>query len=247
VAVLLAGLAAIFFVADDVGGGIVLTALLVLGLASRATIVERQIAGSFAKRRGYLLAVQWIALAAIYVLFTVVMFIAAFEHWTRDRHGRVAVYAIAGMLFLLAREIVRRGEESNRWLAGGEAEAEVGRELEPLRTAGWSVMHDVLLERGGNVDHVVWGPKGAFAIETKSGKFSRRDLNQAAMNAALVKQKLRARWVNAVLCVAEGEPPHRRGVVWVVPRDELRSWLLSRPNEQSGLAPLPNDRSAIDP
>jgi hypothetical protein len=69
-AVLLAGLAAIFFVADDVGGGIVLTALLVLGLASRATIVERQVAGSFAKRRGYLLAVQWIALAAIYVLFT---------------------------------------------------------------------------------------------------------------------------------------------------------------------------------
>src|SRR4051794_24778339 len=116
-AVLLAGLAAIFFVADDVGGGIVLTALLVLGLASRATIVERQVAGSFAKRRGYLLAVQWIALAAIYVLFTVVMFIAAFEHWTRDRHGRVAVSAIAGMLFLLAREIVRRGEESNRWLA----------------------------------------------------------------------------------------------------------------------------------
>src|SRR3712207_8435152 len=41
------------------------------------------------------------------------------------------------------------------WIAGGEAEVLVGRELSTLAEHGFYVFHDVQLPRVGNVDHVV--------------------------------------------------------------------------------------------
>lgn len=54
------------------------------------------------------------------------------------------------------------------WIAGGEAEVLVGRELHRLAEHGFYVFHDVQLPRAGNVDHVALGPQGIFAVETKS-------------------------------------------------------------------------------
>ena len=65
-----------------------------------------------------------------------------------------------------ARGRARAAEKT--WIAGGRAEERVGEELEGLRAHGFYVFHDVPLPGVGNVDHVVLGEGGFFAIETKS-------------------------------------------------------------------------------
>lgn len=50
---------------------------------------------------------------------------------------------------------------------GASGEELVGGVLEELPGPHWRVLHDVVLGRG-NVDHVVIGPPGVFAVETKS-------------------------------------------------------------------------------
>lgn len=55
-------------------------------------------------------------------------------------------------------------------------ERAVGEVLEPLAMAGYRIFHDVPAEAGKakfNVDHVVVGPKGLFAVETKTRRKGR--------------------------------------------------------------------------
>ncbi len=61
-------------------------------------------------------------------------------------------------------------ETEKTWLAGGRAEERVGVELEKLLGHGFYLFHDVPLAGLGNVDHVVLGEKGFYAVETKSHK-----------------------------------------------------------------------------
>ena len=90
--------------------------------------------------------------------------------WTEQRNGGlslhvwtylavgVTVAAVIGYLLLMpkARNLVR-GEKGERKVADA---------LEDLRSAGYHVFHD-LCRDGFNIDHVVVGPAGVFAIETK--------------------------------------------------------------------------------
>jgi hypothetical protein len=85
-------------------------------------------------------------------------------------------------------------------------------------------------DRGGNVDHFLSGPNGAFAIETKRGSARAADRNQAIWNAVWAKEKFGQRWVTAILCVGSDPPPEpvRQGHVWVTgPRDLVE--FLRRP------------------
>ena len=100
---------------------------------------------------------------------------AAGQHALSEGRKRVALWTVAEMgasLFGIesakkfSRDRVRAAEKT--WLAGGRAEERVGEELEGLRAHGFYVFHDVALPGVGNVDHVVLGEKGFFAIETKS-------------------------------------------------------------------------------
>lgn len=56
-------------------------------------------------------------------------------------------------------------------LQGRRGEREVGRMLEALRSLGYEVFHDIRCKGSGepfNIDHVLIGPGGVFAIETKT-------------------------------------------------------------------------------
>lgn len=55
------------------------------------------------------------------------------------------------------------------WRKGVEGERAVARVLEGLRDAGWFVFHDVFPREGEawNIDHILVGPGGIFAVETK--------------------------------------------------------------------------------
>jgi hypothetical protein len=145
-------------------------------------------------------------------LVTTIVFvvIAAISHWSRDPQGQVAIYALTGLEILLFVEMRRRGDEAANWLVGSRAEREVGRQLEPLREEGWHVVHNLKKDRGGNVDHLVWSERGAYAIETKSRSLRRSDLGQAKVNAWWAKEKFGARWVEPLVCVRSDPPPEPR-------------------------------------
>jgi nuclease-like protein len=220
-------LALLFLVGGQALAGVVLAALLAVIVASRAQIVERNVAGGFARTRGFLLFAKSFALLGIYVVAVWLFWVMRQQHWARDRHGTVAFYALAGLAFFLAREIYRVGEDAGNWLAGGEMEREVARALDGLRAGGWLVTHDVRKDGGGNLDHFARGPTGAFAIETKRGGNRAAARNQAISNAVWAKEKFGERWVTAVLCVGTEPPPHpvKQGHVWVVGAPALIGFL----------------------
>jgi hypothetical protein len=53
------------------------------------------------------------------------------------------------------------------------------------RMAGYQVFHDVQFERR-NVDHVVVGPKGVFALETKTRRKPFKEKNRVAFDGEAV-------------------------------------------------------------
>lgn len=110
------------------------------------------------------------------------------------------------------------------WDAGAEGEEHVGGLLNQLRSAGWLVMHDLKVGRGGaNVDHLVVGPPGVFVIDTKNVQgnvwvggsnimvngFFKDYVEKLEVQALLVRDRLRAeagrasRWVQGLLVFVE--------------------------------------------
>jgi len=154
--------------------------------------------------------------------------IGALHHWQRDARGSVAIFALCGMEILLFMEVQRRGDSALNWLIGGQAEMRVGAELEPLRDEGWLVIHRLVKDLGGDVDHVVCGPHGAYAIETKSGRFAWRQVGQAQGGAKFAQYKLGLGRVVPVVCVGHEFRPTLKGAAWVMSANHLVPWLLSR-------------------
>jgi hypothetical protein len=217
----------LFLLGGQIAAGVVLLAVVVVLVVSRAQIAERNVAGGFARARGALLLTKSSALLAIYGVAVWLFVVMRDEHWTRDRHGTVAFWALSGLALFLAREIYRVGEDAERWFVGSDMEREVAAVLDPLRAEGWLITHDVKKDRGGNVDHFVTGPTGAFAIETKSGRHQAADRNHAISNAVWAKQKFGQRWVTAILCVGTDPPaaPEKYGHAWVLGRRDLVGFL----------------------
>lgn len=79
----------------------------------------------------------------------------------------VAVLCIALVMWTVAiRKLIRRLETIRVLRLGYECELAVGQELDLLMLNGWRVFHDIPAQ-GFNIDHVVVGPQGVFAVETK--------------------------------------------------------------------------------
>jgi hypothetical protein len=76
---------------------------------------------------------------------------------------------ISELLFLAVCGVITKFVEPNmdRWDRGATGEEFVGRVLAQKEAEGWRALHDVSFGRG-NIDHIVVGPGGVFAIETKA-------------------------------------------------------------------------------
>ena len=227
----------IYAIAQFFDGGIGVSIGIIAGtvvwLTTRVTILE-----SDGRAGGYLRRTAWLSdirVASLFValLATIGVAVAAYlARWQRTTQGNVAVVALLAVELLLAKEIGPEVEEAINRRTGYRAEKAVGDELEPLNDLDWLVTHDWKKPRGGNVNHIVCGPGGAFAIETKSSRFRWRSVSQAAGNAAEIKKALGVRWVQGVLCVDDPEQrPKKHDPVWVVSRQEIRDWLLAQHNE----------------
>lgn len=135
------------------------------------------------------------------------------------------------------------------WRLGVEGERSSAAQLEKLRELGWTAVHDRKLERA-NVDHVLVGPGGVFAIDSKrwtsvvtveDGTVKREGVDQpclsssARRNAAAINSVIKQStpsnvWVEAVV-VFWGEFPqnfiHEDRVTYVA-GETLTAWLYSR-------------------
>jgi hypothetical protein len=221
------GLSVFFVISGPAAAGLVLAAVVLMLAVSRAQILERNVAGGYARARAFLLLGRWAALLLISGVAVWLFVVMQTEHWASDRQGRVAIWALLGFSLFLAREVYRVGEDAYKWLLGSDTEREVARELDPLRDEGWLITHDIRKDFGGNVDHFLTGPNGAFAIETKRGRSRTSDRGQAISNAIWAKRKFGLRFVTAILCVGTDPPatPEQHGPVWVVGKEQLLEFL----------------------
>jgi hypothetical protein len=221
------GLSVFLVISGEVVAGLVLAAVVLMLAVSRAQIQERNVAGGYARARAFLLIGQGVALFLIYGVVVWLFFVMQTEHWTNDSHGRVAFWALLGFSLFLAREVYRVGDQATGWLLGSDMERDVAREIDPLRDDGWLITHDIRKDFGGNVDHFLTGPNGAFAIETKRGRARVSDRGQAISNAIWAKKKFGLRFVTAILCVGTDPPvePEQHGPVWVLGKEHLAEFL----------------------
>ncbi len=224
--------ASIFVFSNVWGLGIALLCADALWLLTRVEIVEKQAGpGRYATLRGRLGVVRVCCVFVIYIAVVYGLFIV---HHDLNGNARVAVvanFALAGFAFLLFGELQRSGNDTVNWLFGARAERKVGLPLNQFADRGWLVLHGYRKDRGGDIDHVLCGPNGAYIIETKSYGFRGRDVRQTALNAWWFRQKLGVPWVTGVLCVDEDRPPEQRDRIWVVSHSDLIRWLEKQRNQ----------------
>jgi hypothetical protein len=97
------------------------------------------------------------------------------------------------------------------WFTGASGESQVSQALKELEPLGYTVINDV--NKGhGNVDHVVVGPTGVFAIETKNrggrvvadrgrliNRWDAKYASQTVHEAMWVRDRVAVRFVKALL------------------------------------------------
>lgn len=166
---------------------------------------QRQ-AGQYLRERRDALAIVMIAGLAVVLLLWGLGF----------AHPMFWLAALPLLAYLWWQSKEGRWLDPDPWVTGLRGERAVGRALEALPPT-YRVLHDLDTGRG-NVDHVVIGPTGVFAIETKewNGRFSSRNgrlfhngreerqvLRQVTGGAVEVRRRLAAAglnvWVEAVV------------------------------------------------
>lgn len=231
-AAVLGALFAFIFIFSNVWGiGVGMLCADALWLLTRLEIVEKPGApGRYAALRGRLGLVKLVLVLGVYAAAIYGVLIVQNDDGENTRVGVVALFALIGLAYFLLGELQRSGNEALNWLIGARAERTVGRDLDALKTSGWLVLHGHKREWGGDIDHVLCGPRGVYVIETKSYGFRRGDLRQPAWNAAWLKEKVGISWVTGVLCVNEDRTPTLERKVWVMGYRQLRPWLQTQRN-----------------
>jgi hypothetical protein len=101
--------------------------------------------------------------------------------------------------------------EIKSWWAGRTGEMKMAKILSPLLDEGYAVLHDLDIGRG-NVDHVVIGPSGVYAVETKAWGGHRLDQRRrkAQGGAMAIRERLGGRegpYVTAVVALTRSPLP----------------------------------------
>lgn len=160
--------------------------------------------------------------------------------------GLMVLFVLGSMGYFLGKLILLFRKRRDLAL-GLDAELAVGEELNQLMRIGYSVFHDVPAERF-NVDHVVVGPSGVFAVETKGRP--KRDAEKGwevsydgetlrfpgwSESAPLEQAQRQAEWLQRWLSSAVGEPVQAKPVL------ALPGWYVNRTSSRG--MPVFNGRS----
>lgn len=101
-----------------------------------------------------------------------IVLLTLFSSWIDVDKVQINFISVVGVIAILAgsawsaRKTVLVMRELKATRAGIEGEMATAQLLSPLLAKGWKLFHDIPGRRG-NVDHVLVGPGGVFAIETK--------------------------------------------------------------------------------
>jgi hypothetical protein len=107
----------------------------------------------------------WLFIAALFVIWAVLEW---YRYLTSLQPSPWLFTICAAVAVIIAvRKRIRIKKLVDKIGLGFEGERVVGQSLEYLRADGYQVFHDIA-EDGYNIDHVVIGPKGVYAIETKT-------------------------------------------------------------------------------
>lgn len=162
------------------------------------------------------------------------LFAAAVYFATREAGGSTApqwwffVLLGLGAFAFGAYKFVRLVEKARNLRLGLEAESAVGEELNQLMKQGFSVFHDVPGDKAFNVDHVVVGPNGVFAVETKGRAKLAAKGDKSAYTVELRDERLHfPDWASA-----EPLDQAKRNADW------LRKWLSSAVGEPVSVKPV---------
>ncbi len=146
--------------------------------------------------------------------------------------------ALLASMFVISRYVLPLVERRDR---GASGEEHVGGLLDELAGDRWLVIHDASLGRG-NIDHILIGPAGVFAIETKShpGPVRTSQIHGATIAQARAEAKAVARItgvdVEPLIVYSRAwvdRPMARRKGVRVVPARMLTGYLCKRPRRLS--------------
>ncbi len=146
--------------------------------------------------------------------------------------------ALLASMFVISRYVLPLVERRDR---GASGEEHVGGLLDELAGDGWLVIHDASLGRG-NIDHILIGPAGVFAIETKShpGPVRTSHIHGATIAQARAEAKAIAGItgvdVEPLIVYSRAwvdRPMARRKGVRVVPARMLIGYLCKRPRRLS--------------
>ena len=213
----------------------------------RAALAGNQRAGAYAKRnvralQRMWLRQQWWKCLVVLVPFAGLVVLAHLFLW--HPLFPYVTGAIAASALWVPYHLMSHSFGIGSWQVGAGAEEWTAQEVRRLHRGGWFVVNHVTTDRG-DVDHVVGGPGGFFALETKfRGDWSDRstDLDSMARQAqsgalkAAARMQLGAKARATPVVVLWGmngktlfpEPVERGGVVFTYGAD-LRSFLTSRP------------------
>jgi hypothetical protein len=139
----------------------------------------------------------------------------------------------AGVRFLATIFRVRTADRP--WRVGAQGERKVGARLDPLVRRGWKVLHGVDLGIAGDVDHLVIGPHGVFAVNTKHHpgavvKVTAKSISVRGWPVPYVAKACRqAQRVRIALSQALGRPVHVTPLVVVHGHRDLSGWRSHRP------------------
>jgi hypothetical protein len=172
---------------------------------------------------------------------------------TRFRIGISACIGIGFLVFSVYKAMKLLGERQ-RIRLGYEGELAVGMELEKFRHDGFYVYHDFPADKF-NINHIIVGPKGVFAVETKTR--SKPTTNNRAENATVEydgrslyfpkgddfktidQAKQEACWLSNWLGKAIGEPIAARAIValpgWFVKRTSSEGIPVANPGQFTSL------------
>lgn len=176
---------------------------------------------------------------AIYSVHFSISYFAAVE----EDHLRLIVSGAAGLgIFVYSTyKVIKLRRERKKMRFGYEGALVVGQELDQLMHDGFHVYHGFPADKF-NIDHIVVGPKGVFAVETKarSKPNTKKRVEDAPVEydgrmlyfpkgndfETIDQAKLKASWLSNWLGKAIGEPIAARALV------ALPGWLVKRTSSE---------------
>lgn len=208
----------------------------------------------------------WLSLLMVMPLLFYAMYLSqVYLAGVRASPWVYVIIAIAAFCFCLY-QLIKAGKKRRYLRQGLDGELAVGQELTELLKDGMSVFHDVQCERF-NIDHVVIGSAGVFAVETKARAKLKtgRGKPDAAVKVDgdillfpnwtetrwVVQARRQARWLTNWLKAAAGESVEVKAVLalpgWYIEVTKPSDVFVLNPRNprllaQAGKAPLSEEQ-----